>query len=237
MEQARSLLEGASAPSTLDGALLVADAQTSGRGRLQRTWWAPAGTSLLLSLILAPALHPTKAQQLTMICSLAVCDAILGLTGLEAQVKWPNDVIIGGRKVCGILTDLDVRGEELRWSIVGIGINVNVEWQEAPPLRSPATSLLEETGQPVSRLRLLVSLLSLLETRYLALLAGHSFHEEWAGQMATLGKQVQVLSEHEQYQGLAAGVDEDGALLLQEQGGQVRRILAGDVSLRASGHG
>ena len=133
-----------------------------------------------------------------MICSLAVCDALSEAVGprksagLAVGVKWPNDVLIGERKVCGILTELDVQEQRIRHAIVGIGINVNVDFQGAPPLMVPATSLSIEAGHPVSRLEVLVALLTGIERRYLALMEGQSFHQEWAERMATLGHPVQV---------------------------------------------
>ena len=232
MDEARRLAEeGAS-----DGTAVVADEQTAGRGRLDRTWWAPPGSSLLLSLLLRPDLPAQQAQRLTMICSLAVCDAIAALAGLRAHVKWPNDVLIGGRKVCGILTELDVCQARIRYAIVGIGINVNVDLEDAPPLMVPATSLSIEAGRPVARLELLASLCASVERRYVALCEGQSFHQEWAARMATLGERVQVSGPCEQWDGLAVGVDEDGALLVRGADGDVRRVLAGDVTLRPTPH-
>ena len=236
MDEARRLAE-ADAP---EGAVVVADEQTAGRGRLERSWWAPPGSSLLLSVLFRPPFTPLQAQRLTMICSLAVCDAIAEVPGMQttglqaAGVKWPNDVLINGRKVCGILTELDVTGDGIRSAIVGIGINVNVDFRGAPPLMSPATSLLMEAGRPVSRRDVLVALLTGIERRYLALLEGQSFHQEWAERMTTLGHPVQVSSALERWEGLAVGVDEDGALLVRTTKGSVRRVLAGDVTLRPS---
>jgi BirA family biotin operon repressor/biotin-[acetyl-CoA-carboxylase] ligase len=228
MDEARTLAEGG-AP---EGTVIVADEQTSGRGRLQRTWWAPPASSLLLSLLLRPGLLAQQAQRLTMICSLATCDAISEVTGLSAHVKWPNDVLIEGRKVCGILTELDVLEERIRYAIVGIGINVNVDFEDAPPLIVPATSLSIEAGRPVSRLELLVALCASIERRYVALREGQSFHQEWAERMATLGEPVHVTGGGEQWDGLAVGVDKDGALLVRGADGDVQRVLAGDVTLR-----
>jgi BirA family biotin operon repressor/biotin-[acetyl-CoA-carboxylase] ligase len=232
MDEARRLAEkGAS-----DGTVVVADEQAAGRGRLKRSWWAPPASSLLLSLLLRPDLPAQQAQRLTIICSLAVCDAIAEVAGLQAHVKWPNDVLIDGRKVCGILTELDVLETRVRYAIVGIGINVNVDFEDAPPLMVPATSLSIEAKHPVSRLELLVSLCASIERRYVALRDGQSFHQEWAERMATLGEPVQVTARGEHWDGLAVGVDEDGALLVRGADGGVQRVLAGDVTLRPRPH-
>jgi BirA family biotin operon repressor/biotin-[acetyl-CoA-carboxylase] ligase len=233
MDEARRLIARNSPAGLPDGTLLVADEQTGGRGRLQRSWWAPPASSLLLSLVFRPPLAPHQAQRITMICSLAVCDAIFERSGLSPQVKWPNDVLIDGRKVCGILTELDLVGSHLDYVIVGIGINVNVDLAAAPPLMSPATSLLAETGHTTSRLELLIALLANLERRYAALQDGHSFHQEWASRMATLGEQVEVAGGSERWTGVAVGVDSDGALLVRTDDGDTQRILAADVTLRS----
>jgi len=205
-----------------EGTLVVADEQTAGRGRLQRTWWAPAGTALLMSLILRPDLAPHQAQRLTMLCSLAICDAIAGTTGLVPAVKWPNDVLLRGRKVCGILTELGIEGPRLAYAVVGMGVNVNVDF-----------GLAQELGREVSRLELLRAILINVEERYARLRAGESPHAEWAARLATLGQRVIVTTPTEQLSGIAEGVDADGALLLRDENGVLRHILAGDVTLRA----
>jgi len=216
-----------------EGTLVVADEQTAGRGRLQRTWWAPAGTALLMSLILRPDLAPHQAQRLTMLCSLAICDAIAGTTGLVPAVKWPNDVLLRGRKVCGILTELGIEGPRLAYAVVGMGVNVNVDFGGAGELTHTATSLAQELGREVSRLELLRAILINVEERYARLRAGESPHAEWAARLATLGQRVIVTTPTEQLSGIAEGVDADGALLLRDENGVLRHILAGDVTLRA----
>jgi BirA family biotin operon repressor/biotin-[acetyl-CoA-carboxylase] ligase len=219
-----------------EGTVVLAEEQTAGRGRLERSWWAPAGSSLLLSLLLRPGCPARQAQRLTMVCSLAVCEAIFTVTGVEAQVKWPNDVLIDGRKVCGILTELDIQpesgGGQLQTAVVGMGINVNVDFEGAPPLISPATSLLLATGRTVSRVELLVALLEGIEERYVAAREGRSYHREWAERMATLGREVQVSDAQKTWRGVAVAVDADGALQVRMNDGTVQRVLAGDVTLR-----
>lgn len=239
----RSLHHWAALPSTMDeawrraqegapdGTVVLAEAQTAGRGRLKRSWWAPAGSSLLLSVLLRPGLPARQAQRLTMICSLSVCEAISTVAGVHAQVKWPNDVLIDGRKVCGILTELAVAGEQLATAVVGIGINVNLDFGGAPPLMAPATSLMLVAGRRVSRTELLVALLSGLERRYAAVREGRSFHVEWAARMATLGHEVQVSGAGVAWLGVAVDVDADGALLVRAEDGSLQRVLAGDVTL------
>jgi len=228
MDEARRLAEG----GATEGTMVIADEQSAGRGRLQRAWWSPPGGSLLLTLLLRPSLQPRQAQLLTVICSLAVCDAIAQVSGVGAQVKWPNDVLIGEKKACGVLTELDLVGDALNYALVGIGVNVNVDFGDAPSLMIPATSLLVETGHEVSRLDLLVALLSGIEVRYEALRTGRSFHEEWVTRMATIGQEVYAIDGDQQWRGVAIGVDEDGALLIRLADDTVQRVLVGDVTLR-----
>ncbi|HUT19291.1 MAG TPA: biotin--[acetyl-CoA-carboxylase] ligase [Anaerolineae bacterium] len=231
MDVARQLAE----EGACEGTIVIADEQTAGKGRLQRRWWAPRDTSLLLTLVLRPRLVPRQAQRLTMVCSLAVCDAIEAVAGLTSQVKWPNDVLIGARKVCGILTELGLSDQRLDYALVGVGINVNVDFATAPPFMAPATSLMAQVGHPVSRPEVLDAMLTSLEGRYEALQAGQSFHDEWARRLATIGQEVIATAGTERWQGTALGVDQDGALLIGLQDGAVRRILAGDVTLRGKG--
>lgn len=215
-----------------DGTLALAERQTAGRGRLGRRWHAPGGTSLLVSLVLRPALAPRGAQRVTMICSLAAVEAIERLTGLRAAIKWPNDVYLGERKVGGVLTELGARGEELRYVVVGMGLNVNLDPAELESVRAPATSLSAELGRPVPRLALLAAILEGIERRYERMRGGWSPHVEWAAHLLTRGRRVSVGTGEGVVDGLAEGVDEDGALLVRRDDGALVRVLAGDVTLR-----
>lgn len=218
-----------------EGTLVVADHQTAGRGRLDRRWWSPPGSSLLLSLVFRPAfLAPHQAQRLTMVCSLAVCDAVARVTGLTAMVKWPNDVLIDSQKICGLLAELGVADSRLDYVVVGMGINVNVDFEggDAPGLMSPATSLRAALGREVSRLTVLTTLLRFVEARYERLRAGALPHNEWKSRLVTLGREVQVTMPNRLLTGLATGVDADGVLLVRQADGELARVLAGDVTLR-----
>jgi len=228
------LLKELAAQGAPEGTLVIADEQTAGKGRLGRKWLAPPGTSLLLSLLFRPDLTPNQAQRLTMICSLAIADAIEGLTGLSVGLKWPNDVFIGGRKAGGILTESGTTGEHLDYVVVGMGLNVNLAISNLPELRGLATSLSQELDREVSRLELLWKILEGIETRYKSLRREESPHEEWAARLINLARQVQVTTLHRVLAGWAEGVDADGALILRLPGGQRKWILAGDVTLRSS---
>jgi BirA family biotin operon repressor/biotin-[acetyl-CoA-carboxylase] ligase len=215
-----------------EGTLVLAEGQTQGRGRLGRRWHAPPGSSLLMSLLLRPPLLLRQAPRATMICSLAAVEAIGQVCGLVARVKWPNDIVLGERKLGGILTELGARGEQLDYVIVGLGLNVNLDLSSLPELMAPATSLSIEAGRPVSRLELLLALLRGIEVRYERMAQGWSPHGEWREHLATLGQEVCVGTAAEVIEGRAEDVDEDGALLVRTHDGRLLHILAGDVTLR-----
>jgi len=226
-----------------EGTLALADEQTAGRGRLGRTWVAPAGSGLLMSLLFRPAwLAPAQAQQLTMLCALAAADAVTKISGLQPGLKWPNDLLLDGKKLAGVLTELSFAGDRLAWAVVGVGLNVNADFADqpalarasgpGPDLAGTAISLAMAAGRPVSRLRLLHAYLAGVETRYAMLRSGQSPHREWAARLATLGQAVVVDAPDGVYQGIAEGVDEAGALLLYQPSGEIARILAGDVTLK-----
>ncbi|MBL7183627.1 MAG: biotin--[acetyl-CoA-carboxylase] ligase [Anaerolineae bacterium] len=226
------VLKELAAQGAPEGTLVIADEQTAGRGRLGRKWLASPGTGLLMSLLFRPDLAPDQAQRLTMLCSLATADAIEGLTGLPADLKWPNDIFIHGKKAGGILTESGTTGGRLDYVVVGMGLNVNLAVSTLPELRGMATSLSQELGREVSRLELLWKILEGIETRYNSLRRGESPHEDWAARLINLGRQVQVTTPRGVLAGWAEGVDADGALILRTPDGQRRRILAGDVTLR-----
>jgi BirA family biotin operon repressor/biotin-[acetyl-CoA-carboxylase] ligase len=216
-----------------EGSLVIADYQTSGRGRLARSWEAPAESSLLFSLVFRPPMAPSQVQRLTMVCSLALVEAVEAETGLSVALKWPNDLLIDGAKAGGILIEVVLAGEQVEFVIVGIGLNVNLDPTELPgELVMPATSLLERTGRQVARVSLLCAILQAIEARYIALREGHQPQEEWAERLVTLGHHVSVSGAEAALEGVAEGVDDDGALLVRRADGRLERILAGDVTLR-----
>jgi BirA family biotin operon repressor/biotin-[acetyl-CoA-carboxylase] ligase len=244
------------AAGAAEGLLVVADAQTAGRGRLTRTWWSPAGCNLYLSLLLRPPLPPGRAGQLTMCLGLAAAEAIEALTGLRPALKWPNDLLLHGRKLGGMLTELRLDGERLEYAVLGLGVNVNVEFDGGPEtdnrrpmtddrsetggersdiirhrsLANTAISLSMALGRPVARLPLLAGLLARAEAWYERLLAGESPHLAWAARLNTLARPVRVLTPHSVLEGTAVGVTPEGALLLCDAAGQLQTIWAGDVT-------
>jgi BirA family biotin operon repressor/biotin-[acetyl-CoA-carboxylase] ligase len=168
-----------------------------------------------------------------MVCGLAVVDAVGAQVGLDVGLKWPNDVVISGRKAGGILIEVALRGSEVDYVVAGMGLNVNLDPGGLDEgLLVPATSLSQVLGRPVPRLPLLLALLEALERRYLALCRGHSFHREWATRLTTLGRRVSVSGGGQVLEGVAEGVTAAGALQVRLDDGRLETVLAGDVSLR-----
>jgi BirA family biotin operon repressor/biotin-[acetyl-CoA-carboxylase] ligase len=212
-----------------EGTVIVAEEQTAGRGRIKRAWLSPKG-SIALSIILYPRL--AYLPSLIMVASLAVVHCIDKVTGLKSQIKWPNDVLVNNKKVCGILIESDVRGNTVDYAIIGIGINVNLRLSDFPEIPPTAASLSHELGRDISWLDMIRCLLAETERLYLALPSGDSVYQEWRDNLATLGKKVQVTSGETIYKGLAESVANDGSLLLRQFNGNLIKIVAGDVTLR-----
>ena len=214
-----------------EGTVVICDFQTAGRGRLDRRWEAPRGSSLLLSLVFRPDLAASETAQLTMLCGLAVLDAVRGTCGLDAGLKWPNDIVRRDAKLGGILTELEISAQDVVYAVVGIGLNVNVDPSELPGgLLFPATSISRELGRRVERLSVLQALLQAVEVRYLALRSGRSPHQDWAAHLVTLGKPVTLTGDGDaEVVGIAEDVGADGALLVRLADGTLVRVLSGDV--------
>lgn len=211
------------------GTVVVADEQTAGRGRVKRIWLSPKG-SIALSIILHPLIH--YLPYLSMLASLAVVHSLKTVIGQQAQIKWPNDVLINGKKVCGILIENDVQKEVVNYAIIGIGLNANFRAADFSEIAAIATSLSDAAGREVSRLEIIRSLLVEIENLYLTLPTGETIYQEWRSRLVTLGRKVQVKSGITTLVGIAESVFEDGSLQLRQADGSTMRIVAGDVTLR-----
>lgn len=216
--------EGAS-----EGTTVVAEEQTAGRARLGRSWINPPGV-IAISIILHPELN--QLLRLTMVASLATSHSVEQAAGLKSTIKWPNDILISGKKVSGILTESALRGQSVDWAVIGIGINVNFDPKAFPEIADTATSLSNELGKEVSQLEVLLNLLREIELFYLALRRGEPIHEEWQNRLETLGKMVQIKSGNNVEEGYAESVDSDGSLLLRCSDGSLARFITGEVTLR-----
>ena len=222
--------EGAS-----EGLCVLADRQTAGRGRQGRTWVSAPGLGLYTSVLLRPKATPSSLPLLTLVAGLAVADAIQEVADLPPRLKWPNDVLLDGRKVAGILAEVATSGAEVSHVVVGIGINVNHGAGDFPPvLRETATSVSLQCGRPIARGMLAPAIFNRMDCWYELFCQGQLGQIVEAGRQrsATLGRPVQVLAEAEAWEGLAVDIDPDGALLVQDEAGALHRVVAGDVSIR-----
>ena len=220
---------------TEEGTVVIAEEQTSGKGRMGRVWYSPAEKGLWFSLILRPPISPADASKLTLVCAVAVAQTIREVTGVSAGIKWPNDILVKNMKLAGILTEMNAEIDKVHYLIVGIGVNVNLVREEFPDeLSELATSLACQTGQRVSRLEVLVALLSNLDRLYQDFVEGKfsQILSLWKQMSVTLNRRVKVQSFEEVHEGIAFDLDDEGALLLMKEDGTLRRILSGDVSLR-----
>ncbi len=216
----------------VDGTVVIADRQTAGKGRMGRQWVSPPGVNLYASVLLRPPILPWQAPQLTFLSAVAVARAIEETSGRFPRVKWPNDVLLEGKKVAGLLNEMNAETEGIRYVVLGIGVNLNMGDDQFPAdLRYPATSLRIETGAPVSRLAFVRALLRHLDALYQTCLAeGFSpVIAAWEGFCDLVGQTVEVDFQERVAQGVVEGLDSDGALLLRLADGTLERVLAGDV--------
>jgi BirA family biotin operon repressor/biotin-[acetyl-CoA-carboxylase] ligase len=216
-----------------EGTLIVADTQTLGRGRRGRTWHSPPGRNIYASLILRPRLAPSQAPQITLMAAVALARTLQRSAALDAKIKWPNDIMVGGKKIAGILTELSTDMESVAYVVVGFGINVNIREAEMPEeIRPIATSIYLEQGIEISRTRLLCNLMENIETAY-DLLNDKGFGPvmaQWRDMTDIIGQRVYVDVLGRRLFGTVAAVDDDGVLVLEDDGGVVHRILSGDVT-------
>jgi BirA family biotin operon repressor/biotin-[acetyl-CoA-carboxylase] ligase len=213
-----------------EGTVVLAGRQTAGQGRLGRYWVSPAG-GLYLTVVLRPPAEHLKAP--VIIAALAVARAIERLAGLGTSLKWPNDVLVAGRKIAGILSESELVGQNVRYALVGIGVNVNTDMAAYPQSAPLATSVMTELGREASREALAANILNEFETLYLAALAGEPIDQEWRARLGTLGKKVRVRFGERVEEGLAEDVDRDGNLILRRADGSRVTIAAGDVTLQS----
>ncbi len=213
----------------VEGTVIIAGEQTEGRGRMRRTWLSPSG-NIAMSIVLYPDIK--SLPYLVMIASLAVAHSIETVTELKTQIKWPNDVLIRGKKVCGILIENEVKRGRVAYALVGIGININLKAADITGISGTATSLKDELERTVLRAIIIRYLLTEFERLYLQLPAGESIYKAWRVRLETLGKSVEVKTGSEILEGIAESVDESGALMLRRTDGTLIKCVAGDVTLR-----
>jgi len=217
-----------------EGTVVIAESQTEGKGRRGRAWFSPAGEGIYVSIILRPALSPNEAPGLTLMAAVAAAETLLELTPLSVRIKWPNDIMVGGKKLAGILTQISTEMDVVDYIIVGLGINVNTPLKGFPDdLRYRATSIRAEMKKPFSRITLLRLYLELFEKRY-EMFGKSGFEpvvERWKELSDIIGRKVRVEMLNQQWTGVAVDIDREGALLLREPEGITRRVISGDVIL------
>lgn len=216
------------------GTLVVADSQTGGKGRRGRSWHTPKGSSIAMSLILKPELEAEHASMLTLVQAMAVAEAIEENCGLKARIKWPNDILVNEKKVCGILTEMNMEGTKISSIIVGTGINVN---QDSFPedISEIATSLKRESGKVQSRENLIECICRLFEKYFEMFMESKDLTgilEEYNSRLISKGRMVKVLDPKEEFVGEALGINASGELLVKKESGEVIEVYAGEVSVR-----
>jgi BirA family transcriptional regulator, biotin operon repressor / biotin---[acetyl-CoA-carboxylase] ligase len=228
------LVEKLARDGVKEGAVVFAEAQTKGRGRLGRKWISPPRKGLWFSVLLRPQLSPLAATRITIAAATSLFRAIHGQTGLNAEIKWPNDILIRGRKVAGILTELSAEPDKVKHIILGMGVSVNLIAGDFPPeLRKLATSLRIETGEKLQRAELAVRILEELDRDYERVCSGEfeAVADEWEEHCTTLGRRVTIQVGGRRIEATAESLDDDGALLLRTQHGHLERIIGGDVTV------
>jgi BirA family biotin operon repressor/biotin-[acetyl-CoA-carboxylase] ligase len=213
-----------------EGSVVITESQNKGRGRMGRAWSSPRGTGLYFSVLLRPTLPVSRVPHVTLVAAVAVADAVKATTGLQADLKWPNDLLIDGKKICGILTELNAEINRVNYLVLGVGMNLNTPKSALP---AHATSLKEKLGEKVDRLTLARALFQQLDRRYHQFLNGEwePILEAWRSHARFLGSRVRVALEGRVIDGQALDIDSDGALLVRADTGIVESVSAGEVLL------
>lgn len=222
-----------SAEGAEHGTLAVAEFQTAGKGRLGRRWDAEEGSSVMLSILLRPKFEPRYASMLTLVMGLSAAQAMQDL-GLKATIKWPNDVVVSKKKICGILTEMGLQGAEIREVIIGLGLNVN-QTEMPEELSDKATSLYMETGKKYDRSEMIGLIMNKFELNYEKFIKTCDLSlmlDEYNAMLANRGEPVRVLDKLDPFEGIALGIDREGELLVRMSDGRIRKVYSGEVSVR-----
>lgn len=218
-----------------EGAVIIAEEQTKGKGRLGKNWISPKGKGIWMSIILRPDINPVHASKVTQVAAAAVSTSISKM-GIKNLIKWPNDIVVGNKKVCGILTEMSGELNRINYIVVGIGINVNIDIEELPnEVKEIATSLKEEYGERISRKKLTAEILNNFEELYKELVKENKISKSiqiCRQYSAILGKEIRVIMRGEEIRGKAIDLTEEGELLIKDKEGKVQKIISGEVSVR-----
>ena len=216
------------------GTLAVADYQSRGKGRRGRAWDSPHGSAIYMSILFRPEIRPDRASMLTLVIGLSVTQAIRSNLGLQAQIKWPNDVVLNGKKLVGILTEMSTEVDYINYVVIGVGINVNQKVFDEE-LKEKATSLMIETGAPVKRSALIAAVMKHFEINYALFMENgdlSGLQESYNEMLVNRGKEVRILEPGNEYNAHAYGINETGELIVRTQKGEEKHIFAGEVSVR-----
>ena len=219
----------------IDGTAITADVQTGGRGRMGRSFQSPKGKGVYLTMLWKPDVPPTRAVNITACAAVAVCGGIEAAYGLRPGIKWTNDIVLGGRKLCGILTEtaVDSRSGALQYLVCGVGINANAAPEDfSPEVRPIAGSLAEALGRPVDRGQLCACVIRAMDDMYAAWLAGEDFTARYRKNCVTLGKQVRLLRGDKMEDAFAEDIDDDFGLIVRHPDGRRETVTTGEVSVR-----
>lgn len=216
------------------GTLVVAEQQTAGRGRRGRGWESPAGSSIYMSLLLRPEFLPNKAPMLTIVMAYSVATTLREQTGLDFRIKWPNDIVLNGKKVVGILTEMSTEIEYINHVVIGVGINVNTE-AFPEEICATATSIRRESGKTWRRAELIAAILRQFEVQYERFVKEEDLaylREAYDAILVNCNREVRILGEKDGYRAVALGIDDQGELLVRKEDGTVTSVYAGEVSVR-----
>ncbi len=217
-----------------EGTLVIAERQNAGKGRRGKNWTSPPGSGIWMSIVLRPDILPFQASMLTLVAAMGVFEGIYQETGLEPQIKWPNDLVLSGKKICGILTEMTTELDTIQYVVIGIGVNVNIE-SFPQELSQTATSLYLESGEKKKRSTLVGAIAKAFEQYYHKFLAVKNLSllkQQYESHLANQNRQVTVMSPNGQYSGICLGINEQGELLVEKNDGQICQVLSGEVSVR-----
>lgn len=214
----------------IEGTVVCAESQTKGRGRMGRNWVSPKGKGIYFSVILRPRLPVTEVAKMTLLAAVAVCDALRKVSGLDIRIKWPNDLLVGSRKLVGILTELNAEVDQVKVLVIGIGVNVTAVRKDLP---DGATSLKLESRKDLSLVGVTQEMLRSLESYYFMMSAEGfaGIFKRWRELSAVLGEKVVIADSSRRWDGLAVDLAEDGGILIQDASGKVKKYMSGDISI------
>lgn len=234
VDSTNNYLKRAAEDGAVNGTLAVAEEQTGGKGRRGRSWETPKGTNIAMTILLRPEIRPEHASRLTLLMAMAVVRGIQKETGLQAGIKWPNDVVVDGHKVCGILTEMNTEVDYINYVVIGTGINVN-QTEFPAEIREIAGSLKLSVGHPVARAGLIASIMEELEDLYEVFLKTEdlsALKDEYNRNCVTCGHEIRVLEPGHEYTGTTDGINDLGELVVKKADGETVCVYAGEVSVR-----